>query len=215
MSSRPPELENGIITFKMSCSEHGEQRLKRSRHVGVLLSICLQSHQSSCSNVKSLSFTVDHNGFKDLSCVFSIVLAEHILGTDEWWFFTDYFVVVRLAAVCIGFWFGTYLSRAVSEQTWANLMLKRNMLHTKTIHNPYFVSYKSYNVSSLIPWFNSRRNSREGSEKTYRVWLIQELDSRSRFLLSGLGRRPQGELYFDELELLDVKKKHVAYQNHP
>ena len=200
MSSRPPELENGIIAFKMSFFEHGEQRLKQSGQVGVPLSICLQSHQSSCLNVKSLSFTVDHNGFKDLPCVFSTVLAEHILGTDAWWFFTGYFVVVRLAAVCIGFWFGTYLSRAVSEQTWANLMLKRNMLHTKTIHNPYFVSYKSYNVSSLIPWFNSRRNSREGSGKTYRVWLIQELDSRSRFLLSGLGRRPQGELYFDEPE---------------
>ena len=165
LSSRPPELENGIIAFKMSFFEHGEQRLKRSRQVRVPLSICLQSHQSSCLNVKSLSFTVDHNGFEDLPCVFSTVLAEHILGTDAWWFFTGYFVVVRLAAVCIGFWFGTYLSRAVSEQTWANLMLKRNMLHTKTIHNPYFVSYKSYNVSSLIPWFNSRRNSREGREE--------------------------------------------------
>ena len=147
MSSRPPELENGIIAFKMSFFEHGEQRLKRSRQVQVPLSICLQSHQSSCSNVKSLSFTVDHIGFEDLPCVFSIVLAEQILGTDAWWFFTGYFVVVRLAAVCIGFWFGTYLSRAVSEQTRANLMLKRNMLHTKTIHNPYFVSYKS----CLIP----------------------------------------------------------------
>ena len=164
MSSRPPELENGIIAFKMSFFEHGEQRLKRSRQVGVPLSICLQSHQSSCLNVKSLSFTVDHNGFEDLPCVFSIVLAEHILGTDEWWFFTDYFVVVRLAAVCIGFWFGKYLSRAVSEQTSGNLMLKGNMLHTKTMQNPYFVSYKSYNALGSIA--GEILEKQGGNEKT-------------------------------------------------
>ena len=58
------------------------------------------------------------------------------------------------------------------KQMWANLMLKRNMLHTKAIHNPYFVSYKSYNVSSLIPGFNSLTNSREGREE----WEDPEFD---------------------------------------
>ena len=53
--------------------------------------------------------------FVDLKCCKSI---------DAWRFFTGCFVGVRLAAVWIGFWFGKYVSMAVGEQTWANLMLK-------------------------------------------------------------------------------------------
>ena len=66
----------------------------------------------------------------------SVALTEHILGTDACWFFTGYFVVVRLAAVCIGFWFGKYLSGAVSEQMWARLRLKERYGIPKTIQEP-------------------------------------------------------------------------------
>ena len=48
-----------------------------------------------------------------------------------------------------------YLSRAVGEQMWANLRLERNIMHTKAIQKPYFVSHY---VSSLIPCFNSSTN---------------------------------------------------------
>ena len=88
-------------------------------------------------------------------------LAENIFGIDAWWCFTACFLVVKLTGV-LNWIFCRYLFRAVSEQAWANLMLKRNMLHTKTMQNPYFVFHY---VSSLIPWFNSRRNSREGREE--------------------------------------------------
>ena len=85
----------------------------------------------------------------------SIALTEHILGTDACWFFTGYFVQVRLAAVCIGFWFGKYLSRAVSEQMWARLRLKGR----------YGIPKPSITRALCLPWFNSRRNSREGREE--------------------------------------------------
>ena len=63
MSSGPPELENGII----ACDMFFLTMEKRDwNEVGVPLSICLRSHQSRCSNVESLSFSVDHNGFEGL-----------------------------------------------------------------------------------------------------------------------------------------------------
>ena len=45
---------------------------------------------------------------------------------------------------------------------------------------------------------------KKGGMRWPRVWSIQELDSRSiGFLVSGLGRRPERELYFDQLEFAE------------
>ena len=45
--------------------------------------------------------------------------------------------------------FVKYLSQAVRKQMGANLMLKRNILHTNTIQNPYFVSCYMFHPPSL------------------------------------------------------------------
>ena len=67
--------------------------------------------------------------------------------------------MVRLAAVCIGFWFGKDLSRAVSKQMWANLRLKE----TYCIPKPSITRTLCL-IMSLIPCFNSwqKISRREG-----------------------------------------------------
>ena len=70
MSSGPPELENVITT----CDMFFQTMEKRDwNEVGVPVSICLRSHQRRCSNVESLSRTVDHIDFEDFPCVFAII----------------------------------------------------------------------------------------------------------------------------------------------
>ena len=99
-------------------SNHGQKR--DWNEVGVPLSVCLRSHQSRCSNVKSLSRTVDHVDFEDLACVFSIV------NCVDRTHFRDRCIVILYWFLCGGrtgcslHWISIWQIslQAVSEQTW-------------------------------------------------------------------------------------------------
>ena len=126
---------------------------------------------------------------KGKHCKVDLCWSQCCKSIDAPWFFSGCFVVVRLAGIYIDFSLanispGLFVSKC--EQTWC-----------KTKHIAY------QNHPSLIPWFNSWRNPREGREEwddpevyPFKSWTRGPSD----FLLSGLGRRPQRELYFDQPE---------------
>ena len=128
-------------------------------------------------------------------------------GTDAWWFwfFTGCFVVVRLAEFRLDFSLANiikYLSRAVFEQMEADLILRKHIAYQNHPTPILCVSLCLIPIPHpphpLVQQLEKILEKKAGLRRL-RVWSIQELGSTFiSFLLSGLGRVSQKELYFDE-----------------
>ena len=124
MSSGPPELENRIITCEMLCANHGEKILKWGRGTCVQLPSVTPDPLLKCW--KSIIFCISQWLRRSCTCLLNCVGRAHFRDRCMvilYWLLCGG-QTVRLAAVCIGSWFGKYLSRAVGEQMWANLRLE-------------------------------------------------------------------------------------------